>query len=190
MSAFIVSLFFVDLDPRTINENSELAPIFMQNKVKGYSSNDYVKFVKQNQVGMNWYVRGHNYALHFCIYLMIIIVFLKRKKYLFNKESMSIFCFGLLMFCMANLTSSIPSMDRFYLVASIILISSFIYIIQFFKNEIFLKNLSIIFFVPIMIFVIVEVRIGFDFIGLNSVLLNPFLAPFFPDSPALIEYIK
>jgi hypothetical protein len=42
----------------------------------------------------------------------------------------------------------------------------------------------------VLFFVTVEVRIAFDFIGLNTLFLNPLTAPYFPDSPALIEFFK
>jgi hypothetical protein len=188
--ALFISLFFVDLSPKTINENAELAPIFMQNKVKGYSAKDYVELVQKNQIGMNWYVKGHNYALQFCIYSMIIITFLKRKKFLVDKISLTLFSFGVLMFAMANIVSSIPSMDRFYLLAYILLLSAFIMIFQLFPKDILIKKLPVVYLIPIIIFATVEIRIGFDFLGLNSLFLNPFIAPFFTDSPALIEFIK
>lgn len=185
-----VSLFYVDLNPKTIQENYELAPIFLQNKVKGYSSKDYVKFVQKNQTGMNWYVRGHNYALQFCLYSMIIFLYIKRNRFLTNDKLRSLFSFGILLMAMANLVSSIPSMDRFYLLAGIILCASFVLIVQSAEYHRFFRNLSWLYIIPVLIFVIVEIRIGFDFIGLNALLLNPMIAPFFPDSPALIEFFK
>lgn len=184
------SLFFIDLNPKTINENYELAPLFVQNKVKGYSSKEYVKFVQKNTTGMNWYVKGHLYALLFCLYSLIFYIFLRRRKYLNDRISNSIFSFGLLTLAMANSVSSLPSMDRFYLLGAIILCISFIYIFQAHDKDRFFKRLGYIYILPVFIFLIVEIRIGFDFIGLNSILLNPVIAPFFPDSPALIEFFK
>lgn len=184
------SLFFVDLNPKTINENYELAPVFVQNKVKGYSSKDYVKFVQKNTTGMNWYVKGHLYALLFCLYSFIFYIFLKRKQFLRDHISASVFSFGLLTLAMANSVSSLPSMDRFYLLGAIILCISFIYIFQANTKHRLFKRLGYFYTIPVLIFLVVEIRIGFDFIGLNSILLNPMIAPFFPDSPALIEFFK
>ncbi|MBK9255865.1 MAG: EpsG family protein [Saprospiraceae bacterium] len=184
------SLFLVDVSPKTVNENAELAPLFMQNKVKGYSSEDYVKLIQRTQSDMNWYVRGHMYAIQFCIYTMILLVFFFRKKFISNHISESLICLGILMLAMANSVSSIPSMGRFFTIAAFILISGFIHIIQEHPKEKLFRLLGFVYLIPLLIFIIVEIRIGFDFIGLNSIFLNPMIAPFFKDSPSLIEFIK
>lgn len=188
--ALIISLFFIDLNPKIVNENAELAPLFMQNKVKGYSSIDYVKEVQKSEVGMNWYVKGHNYALYFCLYTSILLIVFKRKYLAIDKSVVSVISLGILLFATANLVSSIPSMGRFYLVAAILLFSGFALAIQNGQYIGVKKYIYLFYLIPLSIFLIVEIRIGFDFIGLNTLFLNPLIAPFFPDSPALIDLIK
>ncbi|MBK8622501.1 MAG: EpsG family protein [Saprospiraceae bacterium] len=79
-SCFACFLVFTELDPKTINERAELAPVFMQNKVMGYTRGEYVKFAQSIYTGMNWYVLGHVYALNFCIYLRRFVFILKKEK--------------------------------------------------------------------------------------------------------------
>ncbi len=186
----LISLFFVNLSPEFINQNAKLAPVFMQNKVEGYSADYYVEMVSSLEVGQNWYVRGHMYALNFSLYLFIGLTVLNRRKWLVRKDVKRLFVFGVMMLAAANLVSSIPSMGRFYTVAALLLCISFILIIQNDTNLKVYKSLTYVLTVPLLIFIVVAVRIGLDYIGLNTLFLNPFLAPFFPDSPALIEFIK
>lgn len=190
LPVFLVSLFFTELDPKAINEKAELAPVFMQNKVMGYTRGEYVKFAQSIYTGMNWYVLGHVYALNVCIYLVVLYLFIKRKKYLNDDIARSLFSFGVLFLAAANFVVTIPSMGRFQSVAMPLIAICFIYGIQRSYRDRWLKKMNYL-FIPVTIFyLIVEVRIGFDFIGLNSIFLNPMIAPFFPDSPALIEFFK
>ncbi|MBK8622502.1 MAG: hypothetical protein IPN79_12275 [Saprospiraceae bacterium] len=100
------------------------------------------------------------------------------------------FSFGVLFLAAANFVVTIPSMGRFQFVALPIIAIVFLYCIQKGEKDGWLKYLNYL-FIPVTIFyLIVEIRIGFDFIGLNSIFLNPMIAPFFPDSPALIEFFK
>jgi EpsG family len=186
----LVSLLFTDIDPATINENAALAPVFMQNKVSGYTRGEYVDFAKGIYTGMNWYVLGHIYALNVCLYLSIFYLFLKRKAYLKDDIAKSLFSFGVLFLALANFVITIPSMGRFQAVALPIIAVVFIYCIQQGVRDKWIKRFNYIFIPVTIFFLIVEIRIGFDFIGFNSLLLNPMTAPFFPDSSALIDYIK
>jgi len=110
--------------------------------------------------------------------------------YLKDKVAQSLISFGILMLAIANIVSSIPSMGRFFSVAAFLLLTGIIYAIQQQPKGKIFKSLGYLYAIPIFFFLTVELRIGFDFIGLNSLLLNPFFAPFFPDSPALIEFFK
>lgn len=185
-----VSLFFTELDPKAINENAELAPIFMQNKVKGYTTKEYIKFSQSIYTGMNWYVLGHVIAMNICLYAGIVYLFLRRKKYLVNNICQSLYSFGIFFLAAANFVVSVPSMGRFQNVALIIVAICLLYCSQMGVKDHWIKKLNILFIPATLIFFIVEIRIGFDFLGLNSVFLNPFIAPFFPDSPALIDFFK
>lgn len=190
MLALAGSLFMVDLNPKTINENADLAPVFMQNKVKGYSSGDYIKYLQRIQTDMNWYVRGRMYAIQFCIYSMLMAALIFRRKYLPDIRTQRLLAFGALLLAVANVVSSVPSMGRFFNIAAFVLVAAYMLMVQQRPEARIYRYLGYVYFVPVLIFAIVEIRIGFDFIGLNTLFLNPLIAPFFPDSPALIEFFK
>jgi len=42
----------------------------------------------------------------------------------------------------------------------------------------------------LILYIIVKIRIGFDFLGLAAILANPFIAPFITNDIPLIELIK
>jgi hypothetical protein len=191
VSLLVVSIFFANLDPKVINDNAGLAPEFMQAKVTGYTAKRFVNNAQANISGSNWYVMGHLYALYSSMYLLIGYMIVKRKKYLSNSRLKSLFNFGVFLFAIANFVSSVPSMERFMAVAALVLLASFLSLIQGYKDYDLQLNRLIYLVAPLLfLFIVVEVRVGMDFVGLNTLLLNPMTAPFFPDSPVLIEFIK
>lgn len=190
VALLVTSLFFVNLTPQVVYENRDLAPKFMEKKVKSYTGEVYVESVQDSKLGLNWYVQGSQTALLFCLYIFIGIAIVKHQQLLKDPRTKSLFIFGLLLLAVANMFSSIPSMGRFYGVAALILFISFVFIIQAQPHLKLFKQLTYILIVPVMLFIVVSVRMGFDYIGLNSLFLNPFIAPFFEDSPVLIDFIK
>jgi len=190
MFGLLVSMLFINVDPAVVNQNSELAPIFLQNRIRGYSSEDYVSGRIELRNTQNWYVVGHQIALNMVLYLMIFLLWFKRKKWMNKKAILSLFSFAILFLALSNVFSLVPSMDRFLLVATIFCLISIVYIIQYLDMRRYFSKLFMVCFPLILLFLIVEVRISFDFIGLNTLFLNPFLAGYFPDSLPLIEFFK
>lgn len=183
------SMFLVDINPSSINESAELAPIFLQGKIRGYTNKDYIKYVAKSEVGNNWYVKGHILALNFMVYGLILFAWLKRKVFMEDKAILSLFSFGVLLLAAANAASSIPSMGRFNLLAFFVLISSFLYLLMNYKFS-KLEHYWMLIALPFLMFLIVKVRIGLDAFGFNTLLFNLGTAPFLPDFPGIMDYIK
>lgn len=183
------SMFFTQLDPNLVNQNAQNAPEFMRNKVKGYSSKQFVKFVNKNRQGYVWYVEGHFYALDACMNALILYALFFRHRYLKCRVTRSFFSFGLLFLALSNFVSEIPSMGRFHLVALFFLCSAFIVLAQQGGGN-WNKRLALVFFAPLFLYCLVEVRVGCDVMGLNLLFLNPMTAWFLPDSAPLISFFK
>lgn len=87
--------------------------------------------------------------------------------------------------------SSIPSAGRFLNPASSMAISLF-----FISTSIYsFKSIWIRYFMKISVliliaFIVVTIRIGFDTIGISTVLGNPILATFIENDIALINFLK
>jgi hypothetical protein len=186
---YLISLLFINFDVSIINQNYELFPLFMQNKVLGYSSDEYVKLTQSNLLANVWYVKGRYLALQFVIIILLSYILVISKTKIREIKLFKCLNVGLLFLGFSNFVSSVPSMDRFLIISFTITFFALLMILTHqkikHKNSLFLISI-----LPILLFIIVELRIGFDFIGLNTLLLNPLIAPFFPDSPALIEFIK
>lgn len=185
-----ISMFFANINPQTINENASIAPKFMKNKVTAYTNEEYTLKVQENEIGNNWYVNGSGYALQFVIYALIIWILIHRRRYFCSGLEKPLMSFGMLLLASANVVSKVPSMGRFYVLANFILVTAFILIIQQYWQPRLVNRMGALVILPLSLFIIVSIRIGFDFIGLNTLFLNPMIAWAFPDSPALIEFIK
>ena len=188
LTFLLVSLFASNINPQTLHGNSELAPVFMQNKIRGYTSERNVKSVRLQESRANWYVKGHTQALLFGTLYLVVLLWWKRKKMRKSATYYNLLCFGLLLLAISTLLSPIPSMFRFSLAAIFIIMVSLMLIN--FKTKLFNSYSSALALLLFLGFIIVRVRIGFDETGLNTLFLNPFISSFFPDSPPLIDFVK
>ena len=184
----LVSFAFLRVNPENLNSQAELAPIFLQGKIKGYTSQDYLKMVTNNTSIENWYVRGHFISLQGSVLILLALFLIKSEYYLTEILSKTLLCFGLFLYAISNFITSVPGGSRFTVMAIFIILISFLSIIVSEKKiPRFVRYLTIPLF---LFFFIVKIRMGFDDTGLNTIFLNPFVALFFPDSPALIDFIK
>jgi hypothetical protein len=191
LAALIVALFSSGINPAAINKNTKEAPIYMQNKVSGYTSKDYIKFVQKNTVGQVWYVEGHIQALKFIVYSFVAFVWFKRKKILTNRVAVSLYSMSLYMLTLAALVAGIPSGGRFFSVAVLFLGVLMVYVAQHRAIEAWWARwLGYIYLLPVLCYVIVEIRIGFDSMGINTLLANPILAFVLPNEVPLIDFFK
>ena len=186
----VMSLLLSGISPQTIFKNNKLAPAFVQNKIKGYSREKEVQKVTTNIRNSNWYVEGHMIGLKVFTISLCFIFWFNRKRLKSDKLSLSLLLFGMLQFVFSDLVSKVPSMDRFYWVSYFMILSGMLGIlIQNDNQKQFVKE-GLGLALPFIFYFIVRTRIGFEEIGLNTLFLNPMLAPFIPDSPNLMEFIK
>jgi hypothetical protein len=178
------------IDPSFIYKNSDLAPEFAQNKVAGYTRASYIKLTQGLAVGQNWYVEGHNFALKLVTYIFVGFIWLKRKTLLQDRISLHLYSCSLLMLSVAAFISTIPSGTRFFFVSLQLFAVLLLYVAQQNLAQNWVRWLTIGLCGPVFMYALVEIRIGFDVTGLNTIFLNPMLAPFFPDSAPLITLFK
>lgn len=190
---FISSLFIEGLQLESVRDNIIYLPDAVQDRTAGYVNEEYAEGIRQSYESANWYLQGHRDALHYAISAMLIILFwLARNTIKNNKLLFSYFSFILLFYGFANIMSSIPSAGRFLNPASSMAISLiFIVYVTYYNNKNNLINSVLKTTIPLLlIFMVVAIRIGFDTIGISTILGNPIFATFMQDDRALIELIK
>jgi hypothetical protein len=188
---FVMSLVFVKIDIVDILQFLPKDVGYADSKVVAYTADDYVKTAVKNMDNRIWIVKIRTNMLIYMNLISISILFLFfRKKVVSNEFTKSLFSFGILFFAASAMLMIIPTMDRFVIVSSMFLATLYFLIIQSFSRNRYIKSLSIIYIIPVLLYAIVELRIGLAFISTNTILLNPFLVWFFKPDISLLDIIK
>jgi hypothetical protein len=188
----LVSFFLSNLNISNISERFNFLPKAYQNKVQAYSQEDYVADVMQTKMlsSNRWYLNAKNKSLQFAFLLLFLFIFLKRKFVLENSILSRYVNVAMISFGCCFLVINVPSMDRFfglaYTLGSIVGLIS----LNDFHNKLVPRASYYPFLLLVGLYLIVEIRIGFDTIGLFTIFGNlPFLL--LADSNiAIIEILK
>ncbi len=189
---FIVSLTVSELDLRGLSNTLSLyAPEFLLPRISSYLNPDYAERISAHIAETNWYVGWSGRGLRYAVTILFIFSFISlRNKISKNELALNLFSFSLLFTAFANITSLVPSGGRFMSISFFFSIAFLVILIQkyeFFKK---IKPVLIVSIPALLLFFVVKLRMGFDFIGLAAILGNPFIAPLFKNDFPLIDLIK
>jgi hypothetical protein len=188
---YFVSFFVSEVNPVAIQGFTKNIPEVFQDRAKGYTSEEYRKEILKTYETANWYVTARYTALRYAINLLLIILFFRYQNQIISDPMfLALLCFALLLTSGTNLTRSVHSMGRFQAVADMIMFSFLFLFTQRYRFKIFPRLVSISFLGAAALYVIVEIRIGFDTISLLTVLGNPIIAPFLSNDFPLINFFK
>jgi hypothetical protein len=189
---FISSFVLVELNVDFIRNIFELyAPKAVQNSRESYLNEGYIQSIADKRFELAWYISYHVLLLKWLILVMVSYIFLKDSKTIKQNqpELFRIFNFGMFFYGVFNILSTLPSVGRFINIANLILLFVIFVYLQFYGKTFpdILKYLSI----PILLlFIIVRLRIGFDYIGIWSVFGSPLYVYFVENNLPLINLIK
>jgi hypothetical protein len=188
---YFISFFIAQVSPESVKAYSKSLPTVFQERTSTYITEEYVKFRTKENVNRNWYLDGRVLALSYSINVLLLIILLKYRKNVARiSEAGVFFVTGLLLASFANIFGGIPSIIRFQTVASLCLIIALFILVQSSEKPVFSKWVFAPFVVAACLYLVVELRIGFDTLGLLTLIGNPFIAAFVPNDTPLIWYIK
>lgn len=186
---FIVTSFINTVNLESIRELLDFLPAFLDPRVESYTDLDYAQRMAEASKRVNWYVPIYGEVLTYTTYLFAILIFLKGRNRL-DGPLLNLFCFGIWFYAWANLASLVPSGGRFVSIANLIMV---FFITLYFKenyNQQVWKVLRVISLPGLILFIIVAIRIGFDYISFATIFGNPIFALFIHDNTPLITYVK
>jgi hypothetical protein len=188
---YFTSFFITQVQPDVLKAYTNQVPEVFQERSRAYTDEKYIKErVKLNQK-VNWYVTGRIIAIHYSINLLLVFLFFRyRAQISTDRILVGMLCFGLLLATGTNLLSQVPSMVRFQMVSDVILFSFFFLFVQQVKQNVFPKWAYIPFLLSAVLFIVVEIRVGFETTSLLTILGNPIVAPFLPNDFPLINFFK
>jgi len=189
---FIISFFISELDLKIVRDTLiDILPPIFHPKVVSYTNEGYAESRLEMINQMRWYAKFYERALIWSITGFLIIFYFKAIQYIKRIPGLyALYGFTLLFLGMANIFSTIPSMSRFILVASLFAMAFILLTLQNGPKSQVLRIYSPIAGAGFTYFSIMSLRIGFDMIGIMALIGNPVFALFYNIDFALIQLFK
>lgn len=164
---------------------------YADSKVLAYTADEYVKTSIINADNRIFIVKIRTQLLIILnTGLVIFLFFLTRKRLIQNEFTKSLFSYSILFFAISSALAVIPTMNRFVVVSTMFLMTLYICVFQEYNINKFAKGFSLLYVVPILLYCIVEIRVGLDFITTDTIILNPLVSWVFNHDIPLIKLIK
>lgn len=188
---FIVSTFITILEFQEIRILFEnYAPAIIQESRSGYLNESYREGVTENLMATNWYVRGHLEGMKWFVFAAVSILFFKGTAKLRKQpELFNLFNFALLFYSVFNVFNVVPSVVRFITIGNILFLSVFFLSVQLLENP-FPKILRLAGIPVLILFIIVRIRIGFDYTGILLFIGNPIISVLLENQSPIIDIVK
>lgn len=188
---FVVSTFMTILEFQAIRTLFETyAPAIIQESRSGYLNESYREGVTENLMATNWYIRGHLSAMKWFVFAAVSVLFFKGAPGLRQKpELYNLFNFSLLFYSVFNVFSVVPSVVRFTTIGNILFLGVFFLSVHLLENP-FPKILKFAGIPVLLLFIIVRVRIGFDYAGIFLFIGNPIIAAVMESQSPIIDFVK
>ena len=186
----IGSIFFSNMSISDIVEFVPQTYESLDERIASYTAKELVQQrSKQIEEGA-WFLRWRLSILSYVIYINIITIYVFLRKY-FNKSRLEIiYYFSALLLSISLIAGNIPGVERF-LIVSFFLFATFFYLfIQRVKNNFWIRFLTLSLILPMVIFIIIEIRIGLGFMGPTMLMSNVITSLFFEHSVSFLDIIK
>lgn len=188
---FVFAYFFSELNLQFIRDSLSYLPGIFRTRLESYLGEDYVQTLAESAASSNWYLIYYLKLKSWVLFAFSILVFMKARNILKSRpEFMNLFCFSLIMCGSAKILSSLPSGGRFGVIGNLFMFSFFILFFSEYRKIKFLKELQIISIPVLFLFIVVSIRIGFDYMGLSTIFGNPLSSIIIKNDVSLIEGIK
>jgi len=191
MILYFASFFITQVQPQVLQSYSSQIPEVFQDRTQAYTNEEYIKGRKKFNQQANWYVEARVTAIHYALNLLLIILFFQYRSLISsNKVLAGLLCYGLLLATVTNLFSQVASMVRFQMVYDVIIFSFLFLLVQQVNHRVFRMWSYIPFLLAAILYLVVEIRIGFETTSLLTILGNPLIAPFLSNEFPLINFFK
>ncbi len=188
---FIVACFFSEINIQTARESLAYLPGVFSSRLELYFDADYISSLSQSQADLSWYMLYYIKLKSWILIALSVLVFVWGKNELKSRpDLLNLFCFALLICGWAKLLGNLPSAGRFGIIANLFMFAFFILFFSEHKDLKFYKELEFISIPILLLFIIVTIRMGLDFMGLSTILGNPVYSYFVNDNIPLVTVIK
>lgn len=187
---YMGSFFLSQATPLDLSAYFGYLPPVFQDRTEKYTSEAYLEHVAK-PVQVNWYVDGRIAAVKYALNFLLIVLFLKYRAILGRHYvAASLLCLGLLLGTLVNFLGGLPSIMRFQSISQMALLAGLFVFVQSFRTRLFAWWVKMPVYIAAVLFIVVEIRIGFDTMGTMTVIGNPVVASFVEGDIPLIDLIK
>jgi len=190
---YIISFFFTSINLDILNESlKNYVPLFLYRKVDAYARESIFDEIIEETSNTNWYALVFTKALFYAISIMVVYIYIKYKDLKdYNVRFDYLIKFTFLFTIIVNLLNFIPSLGRMALISNTLVMYIFIFLISNLKNNSFhLFHLKFLLFPLLLLYITVQMRIGFDFMSVETIIGNPMITLFNIEKIPLIDLIK
>lgn len=191
---FLLTFFVSEINLQTFNSIIEnYTPEVVQERTSSYRSEEKVKEARDGpDKKLNWYVLLYVRALKWSVMGFLVVLFFRGRPFFrAHKRYLSLFCFTLLFYGVANLFSSLPSGARFVTVANLVALALIIFYLQDCEKDIVMERFIWFATPALLLFVVVTIRTGLYSVSATALLGNPILALFLTgDFMSLNDFMK
>ncbi len=188
---FLVSIIVADLNLDFIRSLFEAyAPAALQESRGSYLDEYYIEYLVEDATTAAWYFFGGTIALKWYLFAFAILFYTwGMKEIKEHSEQVKLFNFSLLYFGVFNLLSVIPSVMRFIEGGLLLLLAFLFYNIERMKGPLLLVLRTT--GIPLLlVYIVIRMRFGFDYIGTWSILGSPIFIFFAENKTPLIDIVK
>ena len=195
LAIYLISLFIKEINIEPIkNILLSYTPALLSNKLTSYTNESYIQQVIEAKSNLNFYVEGSKTVVDVIISIFFFVLCVWGKTMVNNNiKILNLVCFSLFIYSICNILSTIPSIQRFFLLCQLFsLVSIILFYITFkqyrFKNKVIILIFKVL---PVLLLfpVLVILRQGCEFYGI-SLFFNPVASLFISDNQPLIQLIK
>ena len=188
---FLSTSFIRELDLSAVRSVLSFLPDFLQPRVTSYTNEDYLERLTDASGNYGWHIQFSSIFGRWIIYSWTVIAYMTRKRWLIRYPGIGrIFLFALFLGGFAQILSNIPSGGRYMTLVSMLLFSVFVVIMAEMRLNSKLKIFKYITLPFLLFYLIVQIRVGFDYIGVSTFVSNPLVALFIEDTKPLIAFVK
>ena len=201
---FIVSVFISNINIGQFNNFMEqnLPDIFLE-RSKNYREEDRVDEFREHDISIkveretgrfikkNWYAVYYTRCLYWSLTVLLIGMYIFGKNiFAGSKWLLNGYCLSLLLFGAGNIMQSLPSGERYKMIASLLTVSVIIFYLQNQDREKYISKLTTLVLPLLMLFSLVSLRNGLYTISVNTIIGNPFFAMLTDYNLSLNDIIK
>jgi hypothetical protein len=191
-SLFVFSFFVTELNIDFFRGLLEsFAPKSILNSRESYLNENYIELLSDKSSKLAWYILYYLKILKWLLLLLTSYIFIVERKSIENNQPLvfNLLNFGMFFYGVFNLLSVLPSVGRFLSIGNLLLLMFLFFYLQYSEKGLpqILRYISI----PVLVFfIIIRIRIGFDFIGIWSVFGSPIFVYFVDNNLPLINLVK